>query len=224
VTFKLSEKKKFIYYIDRYTKKIKGMKNIKTKSEKVFETFLIGNNLEFKEIAEDDSPRPDYLVKIGVFKMMFEIKELAEDKNFKTKQFSVSSRTVGEHIRKKIQEARKQIQFAAKQGLPSILLIYNNLDPLHLFGTENMDFISAMYGEYTVVFDKSNGKISDSFHGRNQSFAAAKNTSFSAIGRLSPYLGKMKVTLFENVFSKIKIHYDRLPVCFDVINFKIETV
>ncbi len=200
------------------------MENIRTKSEEVFETFLIDHNLEFEKIEEDDSPRPDYLVTIGDFKMVFEIKELAEDKNFKTEQFSVSSRTVGDHIRKKIQEARKQIQFAAKQGLPSILLIYNNLDPFHLFGTENMDFISAMYGEYTVVFNNSYGKISDSFHGRNQSFAAAKNTSFSAVGRLSPYLGKMKVALFENVFSKVKINYDRLPVCFDVIFFQIETI
>ena len=85
------------------------MKNIKTKSEEVFETFLIDNNLEFEKIEEDDSPRPDYLVKIGDFKMVFEIKELAEDKNFKAEQFSVSSRTVGDHIRKKIQEAREGV-------------------------------------------------------------------------------------------------------------------
>ena len=202
------------------------MKNIKTKSEEVFENFLIDNNLEFEKIKEENSARPDYLVKIGKFKMVFEIKELAEDENFKTEQFSLSSRTVGEHIRKKIQEARKQIQFAAKQGIPSILLIYNNIDPMHLFGTENMDFISAMYGEYTVIFDKNKGKITDSFLGRNQSFAAAKNTSFSAVGRLSPYFGIMKVTLFENVFSKVKIQYDRLPLpsCFELINIQIEHV
>jgi len=197
---------------------------MKTKSEEVFEKFLIDNNLEFDRIKEEDSPRPDFLVKIGDLKLVFEIKELAEDENFKTEQFAVSSRTVGEHIRKKIQEARKQIQFAAKQGIPSILLIYNNIDPLHLFGTENMDFITAMYGEYTVVFDKNKGKITDSFYGRNQSFSRAKNTSFSAIGRLSPHFGVMRVTLFENVFSKMKIQYDRLPACFDVINIQIEAV
>jgi hypothetical protein len=196
---------------------------MKTKSEETFEKFLIENNIEFEKINEEGTPRPDYLVKIGELKMVFEVKELAEDDNFKTEQFSVSSRTVGSHIRKKIQAARKQIQISAKQGFPSILLIYNDIDPSHSFGTENMDFISAMYGEYTVVIDKSNGKIVDNFHGRNQSFAAAKNTSFSAVGRLSPYFGKMKVTLFENVFSKVKIQYDRLPVCFDVINVKIET-
>jgi hypothetical protein len=43
-----------------------------------------------------------------------------------------------------------KVQYGAKQGIPSVLLVYNNLDPLHLFGTEDHDFIAAMYGEYTL--------------------------------------------------------------------------
>jgi hypothetical protein len=196
---------------------------MKTKSEETFEKFLIENNIEFEKIKEEDSPRPDYLVKTSELKLVFEIKELAEDEEFKTEPFAVSSRKVGEHIRKKIHDSRKQIQFAAKQGIPSILLIYNNIDPMHLFGTENHDFIYAMYGDYTLVFNKSTGEITDSFYGQNQSLSETKNISFSAVGRLSPYFSRMKVTLFENVFSKVKIQYDRLPVCFDVINVQIET-
>jgi len=200
------------------------MNNQKTVSEEIFEKFLQENELVFSKIREAESPRPDYLVEIGELKIVFEVKELAEDDNFKTEQFSVSSRTVGDHIRKKIQAARKQIQASAKQGVPSILLIYNDIDSMHLFGTENMDFICAMYGEYTVSIDKSKGRIVDSFHGRNQSFASVKNTSFSAVGRLSPSSGVMKVTLFENVFAKYKIEYSKLPPCFDVINIEIEKV
>ena len=196
---------------------------MKTKSEETFEKFFIENNIEFEKIKEEDSPRPDYLVKTSELKLVFEIKELAEDEEFKTEPFAVSSRKVGEHIRKKIHDSRKQIQFAAKQGIPSILLIYNNIDPMHLFGTENHDFIYAMYGDYTLVFKKSTGEITDSFYGQNQSLSETKNISFSAVGRLSPYFSRMKVTLFENVFSKVKIQYDRLPVCFDVINVQIET-
>lgn len=198
--------------------------NSKTKSEKAFEEFISENNLKFERIKEKGSPRPDYLVRTGELNLVFEIKELAEDEDFKTKPFAVSSRKVGEHIRKKIHDSRRQIQFAAKQGIPSILLIYNNIDPMHLFGTENHDFIYAMYGDYTLVFNKSTGKITDSFYGQNQSLSETKNTSFSAVGRLSPYFGKMKVTLFENVFSKVKIQYDRLPVCFDVIRVQIANV
>ena len=191
------------------------MNNHKTVSEKIFEKFLHENKLVFSKLKEAKSPRPDYMVEIGDVKIVFEVKELSKDDNFKKEQFSVSSRTVGEHIRKKIQAARKQIQVSAKQSIPSILLLYNGIDPMHLFGTEDMDFICAMYGEYTVSIDKSKGRIVDSFLGRNQSFAPVKNTSFSAVGRLSPISGAMKVTLFENVFAKNKIEFGKLPSCFE---------
>ena len=194
---------------------------MKTKSEEVFENFLRENNLEFKKIQEESSPRPDYLVEVSDLRLVFEVKELGEDENFKTEPFAVSSRIVGEHIRKKISGARKQIQFAAKQGLPSILLIYNNIDPMHLFGTEDHDFIDAMYGEYTLLLDKKTRTIVDAFQGRNQSLTGKKNTSFSAVGRLSPCTGKITVTLFENVFSKVKIPYEKLPSCFDLIRVNV---
>lgn len=194
---------------------------MKTKSEEVFEKFLRENNLKFRKIKEESSPRPDYLVKMSDLRLVFEVKELDEDVNFKTEPFAVSSRTVGEHIRKKISGARKQIQFAAKRGIPSILLVYNNIDRLHLFGTEDHDFINAMYGEYTLLLDKNTKTIVYAFQGRNQSLAEKKNTSFSAVGRLSPYTGKIAVTLFENVFSKVKIPYEKLPSCFDLIRVNV---
>ena len=78
------------------------MKNQKTKSEEVFEKFLNENNLDFSRIKVAESPRPDYVVEFGEFRIVFEVKELAEDSNFEVGQFTVSSRTVGNHIRKKI--------------------------------------------------------------------------------------------------------------------------
>jgi hypothetical protein len=95
---------------------------------------------------------------------------------------------------------------------------------MHLFGTENTDFIAAMYGDFTLVFNKGTAKIMNYFQGQNLSLSEAKNTSFSAIGRLSPYYGQMKVTLFENAFSKVKIDYEKLPPCFEVINIQIEHI
>jgi hypothetical protein len=75
---------------------------------------------------------------------------------------------VGEHVRTKISDrrTRKQIQSASKQGKPTVLLIFNNLDPAQLFGTENHDFEHAMYGEHTVVIDRNSGKIVGSFRGQ----------------------------------------------------------
>jgi hypothetical protein len=189
---------------------------VKTKSEAEFQKFLTENNLSFEKVKEEDSRRPDYLVDIGNSQLLFEIKELAEDDNFTTEPLVVYSRIVGDHIRRKIADARKQVQFGAKQGIPSILLIYNNLDPIHLFGTENFDFIAAMYGEYTIVLDRESGKQLDAYYGRKNSLAPERNTSFSAVGRLLPVRGKLEVTLFENAFAKIKLPFELLPSCFEV--------
>lgn len=184
-----------------------------TKSEIAFEAFLIENNLAFERVDEGRQRRPDYLVRINGVEVLFEVKELAEDENFKP---DMSSRTVGDHIRQKMLDSRKQVQFGARQGKPSVLLVYNNIDPIHLFGTEDFDFITAMYGEYTLSIDKSKMAIVDSFHGRNSVLGEAKNTSFSAVARLSPIRGKLTVALFENVFAKVPLPYEGLPTCFDV--------
>jgi hypothetical protein len=201
----------------------------KTKSEHLFETFLAANGLPFERIEEDVSPRPDYCVSIGDSKIVFELKELAEDESFEVVKdpslpyLKFSSRTLGDHLRRRIAASRKQIQYGAKQlGLPSALLVYNCLDPLQMFGTEDMDFIAAMYGEYTVMLNREN-RSSDWFNGNKQLLQREKNTSFSATGRLCDRGGGITVTLFENVFAKVKISYDNLPPCFDVRRIQIST-
>jgi hypothetical protein len=102
-------------------------------TEITFEAFLAENKLTFQKVQEGGQRKPDYLVNIGESKLVFEVKELSEDDNFEVQQgaLPVSSRTIGDHIRRKIAEARKQIQFGADQGIPSVLLIYNNIDREH---------------------------------------------------------------------------------------------
>jgi hypothetical protein len=150
---------------------------MKNKSEQLFESFLTTNNMQFEKIEENTSPRPDYLVSVDDVKIIFELKELAGDKNFGV----VHSRTVGEHVRDRINSARKQIQYGADQGIPSVLIIYNKLDTLQTFGTEDMDFIAAMYGEYTKLIDRDTKQSLGWFNGRNQSLRESKNTQFSAV-------------------------------------------
>jgi hypothetical protein len=190
-------------------------KSMKTRSEDAFERFLIGNNLVFEKIREDASPRPDYLVQVGAVQLIFEVKELAEDENLKDRA-GVHTITTGDHIRRKIDGSRRQIQYGAKQGVPSILLIYNNMDPLQLLGASDRDFIAAMYGEYTLLLNRSTNKSVDRFNGKNQSLQERKNTSFSALGRLFDRTGKTMLTLFENVFSRVQVPYGELPSCFRV--------
>ena len=196
---------------------------MKTTSELQFEKFLAENRLPFERVKEQKTPRPDYLLQIGDTKILFEVKEISQDENFTTEPLKVYSRTMGDHIRSKISEARRQVQYGAKQGIPSVLLVYNNLDPIHLFGTEDQDFISAMYGAYTVAIDPKTMKTVDYFHGRNKSFGEAKNTSFSAVGRLYPICGRLEVTLFENVFAKAKLPFAAIPPCFEVKRVNITT-
>ena len=197
---------------------------MKTTSEVQFEKFLRDNWLAFDRVKEQTTPRPDYLVQIGDAKVLFEVKEISEDENFTTGAMRVHRRTLGDHVRAKIGEARQQMQYGGRQGIPSALVVYNNLDPFHLFGTEDQDFITAMYGQYTLLLDPEIMKIVHRFHGRNKSLGEAKNTSFSAVGRLRPVRGKLQVTLFENAFAKVKMPFDSLPACFDVKRVSTNTL
>lgn len=206
---------------------------MKTKSEQLFESFLTANNVQFKKIEEvniEAAHRPDYLVSIGDLQIIFELKELAEDDNFGVVKdpayphIKSHSRTLGDHVRQRIESSRKQIQYGARQGIPSVLLIYNNIDPaLQMFGTESSDFIAAMYGEYTILLVKETSAASKVFNGKGQMLQEKKNTSFSAVGHLCDRGGTITVTLFENVFAKVKIPHDQLPPCFDVPRIELST-
>jgi hypothetical protein len=193
-----------------------------TVSEAVFEQFLADNALKYCRIEEAGNPRPDYWVDIAGCRVFFEVKELSEDENFKTGHLQVSSRIMGDHIRAKIKRARKQMQFARQQDAPAVLLIYNNIDPIHLFGTEDQDFIAAMYGAYTLRISITEGTVVDSFHGSHKSVTEEMNTSFSAVGRLAPEFGKLVATVFENTFATVPLPFDSLPSCFDIRRVQVQ--
>jgi hypothetical protein len=204
---------------------------MKTKSDGLFEGFLTTNNLPFEKIKEEENTKtPDYRVSVGGSEIIFEVKELTEDENFGVVKdpayphIKSSSRTLGDHIRRRIESSKKQIQFGAEQGIPSIRLIYNNVDPvLQDFGTEPMDFTAAMYGAYTILINRENRTASDWFNGKDQMLQESKNTSFSAVGHLCDRGGETTVTLYENVFAKVNVPYGQLPACFDVRRIDVST-
>jgi hypothetical protein len=202
-----------------------------TKSEDLFEGFLATHHLLFERICEDSTPRPDYRVSLGDSEIVFELKELSEDANFGVVKdpayphIKSSSRTMGEHVRRRIESSKKQIQYGAKQGAPSVLLIYNNIDPVFQdFGTESMDFIAALYGAYTIQLDRDSLTATDWYNGKGQMLQEGKNTSFSAVGHLGDRSGATTVTLYENVFAKVKVPFDRLPECFDMRRVDVSTM
>ncbi len=102
---------------------------MKTKSEILFEGFLTANNLPFEKIQEQTTRTPDYRISVGGSEIIFELKELAADKNFGVVKdpayphIKSNSRTLGDHVRRRIESSKKQIQFGAKQKIPSVGLV-----------------------------------------------------------------------------------------------------
>lgn len=191
----------------------------KTKSETIFEEFCNLNKLRWKKILECNQPTPDYKVTLNKQTIFFEVKQIDKDDNFTG---SVGTRTVGNHVRSKINGARNQTKAASREKLPAILLIYNNLDPLQIFGTEPHDFITAMYGEMTFNLSLKDHSITDSYHGLNQSLRENKNTSFSAIGWLHRTSEGPSVQIYENIFAEYKLDYASLPKCIEAIQVKLK--
>jgi len=187
--------------------------NPKTISEETFEKFCKLNNLPCEKIPEQNNKTPDYKVTINSKIVIFEIKQIDSDDGFTEK---ASSRTVGKRVREKIDDARKQFKESSENNLPSVLLIYNNLDSMQKFGTEEHDFITAMYGEMTISLLPKTHTIIDSFHGKNQSLRHDKNTSFSGVGHLYTTCEAPAVLIYENLYSKNKLDYQSLPSCIDV--------
>jgi hypothetical protein len=185
--------------------------SIPTAGESAFEAFCSANLIPFRKIKEEGASTPDYEIVLAGTVVYAEIKDIQEDENFGT---PVKTRIVGSHVRAKIGEAKPQLQPPARVGSPTILLIYNALDPYQTFGTEEHDFLAAMYGELTVSINLDTKQVSDSYHGRNRSLAPNKNTSFSAVGAIYTRGGKLSVVLYENVFAKNPLSYSSLPACF----------
>lgn len=188
----------------------------RTVGESTFEEFCLSCSVPFERVKEGSQPTPDYKVSLSGISVFVEIKQIDEDENFGA---VVKSRTVGSHVRAKINEARDQMKAACAEGAPTVLLIYNHLDPLQLFGTAPHDFVSAMYGEYTVVLTQ--GRITDSFQGRNRSFRKGKNESFSAVGAMYRTQGGIRVEIYENVFARNPLDYSRLPASIHAIRVEL---
>ena len=188
-----------------------------TEGEALFEAFCHLQGLSFDRVPVSTHRTPDYLVSLNDNLVYFEIKQIDEDESLRSD--GVSSRTVGSHIRQKIDGARSQLQYASLQGRPGILLVYNHLDHMQLFGTETHDFLAAMYGEMTIRLVARN--VADSFHGRNSKLRPEHNSSFSAVGRLARTANGPSVQLFENVYARHPLDYESLPGCLEVVRVEI---
>ena len=193
----------------------------RTESEVLFESFCDLHQISWEIVHVANHRTPDYRVLLNGEAVYFEVKQIDSDIDFNTQEGGVSSRTVGSHIRQRIQNSRTQVQMARNEKIPGVLVIYNNLDPFQNFGTEQHDFISAMYGEWTVPI---NGPyIKKSYQGRN-SLLKHKNKSFSAVAHLRNSLTGPKLCVYENIFSSFPLKYNSLPNCIDFVRIDAASI
>ena len=190
----------------------------KTEAEALFESFCNNHGVPWERVPAAETKTPDYVVSLNSQILYFELKQIDEDENFRNAE-GLCTRTVGSHIRQKIADSRKQVQVGAKMGAPSVLLVYNNLDPMQMFGTEQHDFIVAMYGDLTAVLKDS--RIVELFYGRNSLLRENHNSSFSAVGHLLDSTLGPTVRLYENAFAQNPLPVASLPSCFEVIHVEV---
>lgn len=190
----------------------------RTESEALFERFCEQHRLSWEPVPTGDTKTPDYRVHFGAHSIAVEIEQIESLSGFNPG--GVHSRTVGSHLRKKIDAARRQMRAAAAEGLPTVLLVHNTIDPLQLFGTETHDFISAMYGELTVRL--VNGRAAGSFHGLNAKLRPDTKIYFSGVGHLKRAGDSAEITIFENVFAEHKLPFNAVPSCINVVRVEVE--
>ncbi|WP_311295065.1 hypothetical protein [Xanthomonas sp. WCS2018Cala2-20] len=192
----------------------------RTVSEQVFETFCAHHRLDCKRIAETSTRTPDYHVWLGSTVVAVEIKQIESTRGIDPN--GGWSRTIGWHVRQKISEARAQLRVAASAGMPTVLLIHNTVDPFQLFGTEQHDFLSAMYGELTVRIDTSGKAASSLYHGRHAALRENVNTSFSGVGHLRATRSGAEVTVYENVFAAHALPFGEIPDCIAIVRVELD--
>ncbi|MBI5665223.1 MAG: hypothetical protein HZC49_09120 [Nitrospirae bacterium] len=128
-----------------------------TESEIKFEQFCSSCNIFFDRITTGDSVTPDYHILVNGKKIVVEIKELdvneAEKKvlqNMETERTVVwGSNHVGDRIRYKVNDAKRQLESSAKDICPSMLIIYDKR-PYPIGGIFQYEILVAMYGCETI--------------------------------------------------------------------------
>jgi len=189
-----------------------------TPSEALFEEFCQAHGLRYTDVPEGNSHTVDYLLHVGGVSIAIEIETLENMRGWNPG--GVYTRTVGAHLRRKVADARKQIQAASKAGHPTLLLVHNAVDPSQAFGTEQHDFLAAMYGDYSVRI--VNKRITDRYRDRSAALQRGRNTSFSGIGHLSTTPKGPRVHVYENVFARVPLPFDGFPEAIGVSRIEVE--
>ena len=195
-----------------------------TISEDQFERFCNQGNLPFVRLEPDGQETPDYEVVLGGQHAIFEIKELTPNKeemhalrDVKEKHSaSWGSSKVGNRIRYKIDDAKRQLERLAGGKCPGVVLLYDARPPL-IRSISPYEIEVAMYGFETIDLDVPD-KIGEPVTFGKRRFGKGKklrhdsHTFISAVGvlRESSRNGPLHMDLYLNVFADKPLPLDKL--------------
>lgn len=168
-----------------------------TKSEIKFEQFCNDHIIQFNRIDTGLTTTPDYHIFVGSQKIIVEVKELQandDDKralqDLKTQKSTVwGIHRVGDRIRYKLDDAKKQIEGRAKGICPSMLVLYD-ARPFPVRGIFSYEILVAMYGWETIdlqVPEKLGEPVTFGEHrfGKGKKFREGVHTYISSLAILS---------------------------------------
>lgn len=186
-----------------------------TISEQLFERFCKVGNIPFTRLSPDGEKTPDYEVVLAGQRAVFEIKELTPNRedmkalrDMEQKHSTVwGSGKIGNRIRYKIDDAKRQLERLASGRCPGVLILYD-ARPGIIRGIYPYEIEVAMYGFETIDLDVSE-KVGEPVRFGKHRFGKGKklrhdsHTYISAIGVLrerSPE-GTLHMDLYHNVFA-----------------------
>lgn len=188
-------------------------------SELLFEDFCARAGIHLRHLGEDASKTPDYELTIGDETVIAEVKEITNNKDERESDRLLQERGFGKvrggkpgaRVRKKINDAARQIRARTADGHAGILVLYGvdfhgqrHLRPYHV--------MTAMYGLETVQIavpeDVSLRPIqTGTKFGGKKKMTQRDNTSISAIGVLVTATPDARpgILLYHNEFAAAPI-------------------
>jgi hypothetical protein len=194
----------------------------RTISEALFESFCTENDIHFCPIPTESQRTPDYVFRLGDTSIAVEVKQFDPSPTElvtlrkKPEQWGESDAFCpgipGERVRSKIDSALPQLKRIARDSMPAILVLYDNIR-LWPEICDARAIAAAMYGIETALISaeqaqEGGAKIIARWHGASRRATPTANTTLSAIGVLDAISGTTSLTLFHNFFARNPIPTD----------------
>ena len=179
-------------------------------TERLFEEFLVDNQVEYRRVPVEDHPTPDFEVSLSGHELAVEVKQIdmnAEDRRVlsEIRAGQTASYWIPNRVRGKLKHVSRQLQRAAAAERPTIVVLYSNVALYEHGGAEEV--LEAMFGQRTVTVsspvDRSAPPAVVRVHaGGARSVTPSQNTSLSAVGILGRKDAPIRLHVYHNPFAR----------------------